>query len=474
MMKKRWITVSIMLLVALSLWAYVNPGYQSPVINVVEATAPAVVKIDVERTARASVDPFVDEFFRRFFGEDLSPFGAPRQESSLGSGVIFDSEGHVLTNQHVVRDAEKITITMLDGTVYEAKYIGGDTDMDIAVVKIINEGQDLPFLKFGDSDNLQIGEWAIAIGNPLGFQHTVTVGVISAVNRRIPKPDRSGGYYPDLIQTDAAINPGNSGGPLLNIHGEVIGINTAIVNPMAGVNLGFAIPINRIQMWLEDLIRYGQLRKAFLGVVVMSVDENTQKALGLESTKGALVVEVSPNSPADRYGIKPQDIIIRFDSREVEDHAHLVNLIHGKRVDEEVEIVLDRNGSSITLSVVLGQSPQERAEISEPEKPEEEEKIDGIHSEVFGLSVAALNPQLRQKYEISERVNGLVITQIDARSRSYSVGLREGMVILAFNRVEVSTIDQWLQRTESLKRGDPVALYIFIPGRGNAMVSFTL
>ena len=474
MMKKRWIVLTVILLVSLSLMAYVNPDYRSPIVNVVDATSNAVVKIDVVRTARASIDPFMDEFFRRFFGEDLSPFGVPRQETSLGSGVIFDSDGHVLTNEHVVRDAQKITITMMDGTVFDAKYIGGDSDMDIAVIQIERDNDiQLPYLTFGDSDALKIGEWAIAIGNPLGFQHTVTVGVISAINRRIPKPDRSGGYYPDLIQTDAAINPGNSGGPLLNIHGEVIGINTAIVNPMEGINLGFAIPINRIKMWLEDLIRYGKLRKAFLGVVVMSVDENTQKALGLGSTRGALVVEISPNSPAERAGMKPQDAIIRFDGKEVHDHAHLVSLIQSKRIDERVEIVLDRNGSTLTINVILGQSPEAEEAITQPD-PEPEDLPEAIRSDLFGFSVAELSPDLRQRYDIPEQVTGVIIVDIDPQSNAYRLGIRSSMVILALNRIEVSNMDVWETRAERLQSGDSVALHLFIPGRGNAMISFSL
>ncbi|PHJ13576.1 serine protease, partial [Fervidobacterium sp. SC_NGM5_G05] len=217
----------------------VNADYQSPIVNVVKAAAPAVVKIDVVVQTEVYIDPFIREFYKQFFGDIPRQF---EESDSVGSGFIISKEGYIVTNYHVVEGAKKITVTLLNGDTYDAQYIGGDEELDIAVIKI-SPKKDLPVIELGDSDKLQIGEWAIAIGNPLGFQHAVTVGVISAVGRKIPKPDGSG-YYTNLIQTDAAINPGNSGGPLLNIYGQVIGINTAIINPSQAMNIGFAIPIN--------------------------------------------------------------------------------------------------------------------------------------------------------------------------------------------------------------------------------------
>ncbi|KUK23064.1 MAG: Protease Do, partial [Thermotoga petrophila] len=250
-MKKFFLTIAVVLMLT-SVFPYVNPDYESPIVNVVEACAPAVVKIDVVKTVKTSFfDPYFEQFFKKWFGE--LPPGFERRVASLGSGFIFDPEGYILTNYHVAGGADNITVTMLDGSKYDAEYIGGDEELDIAVIKIKASDKKFPYLEFGDSDKVKIGEWAIAIGNPLGFQHTVTVGVVSATNRRIPKPDGSG-YYVGLIQTDAAINPGNSGGPLLNIHGEVIGINTAIVNPQEAVNLGFAIPINTVKKFLDTIL----------------------------------------------------------------------------------------------------------------------------------------------------------------------------------------------------------------------------
>ncbi|HAY98110.1 MAG TPA: serine protease, partial [Mesotoga sp.] len=218
-MKKVFVVLVVVMLSVASL-ALVNEGYESPVINVVEAAGPAVVKVDVEATRKYSIrDPYgFEEFFRRFFGE------IPDQKvTGVGSGFIFSKDGYIFTNEHVVAGADKISVSLLDGNVYPAKYIGGDAELDIAVIKIEPDGADLPIVEVGDSDSLRIGEWAIAIGNPFGLKHTVTLGVISAVGRQLPKPDGNG-VYSNLIQTDAAINPGNSGGPLLNIYGQVIGI----------------------------------------------------------------------------------------------------------------------------------------------------------------------------------------------------------------------------------------------------------
>ena len=328
---KKFLVISFLLVLTLNLsvFAYVNPGYQNPVVEVVKTTADAVVKIDVVSSRTVTTDPFFDEFFRRFFGDSIDPFGYNRNrtQKTVGSGFVFDEDGHILTNYHVVANADKIQVTMLDKSVYDAEYVGGDADTDIAVIRI--KGMDsnvLPYLTFGDSSALQIGEWAIAIGNPLGFQHTVTLGVISALKRTIQVDDTKT-TYTDLIQTDAAINPGNSGGPLLNIHGEVIGINTAIINPMEGVNLGFAIPINKVKDFLEDLIKFGKLKRAYLGVRIVSIDQDTKKALNLESTKGALIVEVDKDSPAELAGLQPEDIIVSVNGAEVEDADHLVILV---------------------------------------------------------------------------------------------------------------------------------------------------
>ena len=471
-MKKIFIFGTILLVLSMTLFGYVNPDYKNPVINVVNATADAVVKIDVEKTVTTSVDPFMEEFFKRFFGEQQNPFGTERKQNSLGSGFIFDSDGHILTNEHVVRGAEKIKVTLFSGKIYDAEYIGGDSEMDIAIIKITNEnGSDFPYLEFGDSDNLQIGQVAIAIGNPLGFQHTVTTGVVSATERQIPKPDNSG-YYTNLIQTDAAINPGNSGGPLLNIHGEVIGINTAIVNPTSGTNLGFAIPINDVNMFIEDLIKYGKLQKPQIGVKIMNIDENTKDALDLNSTEGAIVVEVTPKSPADEAGIKPQDIILKFLGEDVKNKEQLASMIRKQEIGKIATITIDRNGEIIELEVEL--LPPEET-VSTEEKPVTKEEITNEKdSKLLGLSVAELTDSLRREYKISDSVDGLFISDVDNASLAYRMGLRRGAVLLSINRQNLQTIEEFEKTTSRLKKGHSVALYVFIPGEGSLMLSFPL
>ncbi|HPE68998.1 MAG TPA: Do family serine endopeptidase [Thermotogota bacterium] len=455
-------------------FAYVNADYQSPITAVVKATADAVVKIDVERTGTVVSDPFFDEFFRRFFGEDLDNFGYNRKESSVGSGFVFDEKGHILTNFHVVENADSIRVTLLDGTVYDAEYIGGDAEMDIAVIQVTNgDVSNLPRLSFGDSDSLQIGEWAIAIGNPLGFQHTVTAGVISALERRIPKPDGDG-YYNNLIQTDAAINPGNSGGPLLDIHGEVIGINTALVNPMEGVNLGFAIPVNIVKSFLDEIIRFGKIQKAYLGVTIMAIDEDTQKALGLSSQKGALIVEVAPDSPAQKVGLKPQDIILEINGNIVENHSHLSGLIRSFSSGAIVSLKVDRDGQILNIQVSLGtlEEEEQTATVQEQAPPLPDTSL--VYLDILGFSVNELDEAQRQQWGIPASVNGVVISEVQEGSVPEKMGIEPGAVLISINRQSVTTVAKLQSIVDNLQEGDSVALYLFIPNQGYFMASFPL
>ena len=458
----------------LSVFAYVNPGYQNPVVEVVKTTADAVVKIDVVSSRTVTTDPFFDEFFRRFFGDSMDPFGYNRNrtEKTVGSGFVFDEEGHILTNYHVVANADKIQVTMLDKSVYEAEYVGGDAESDIAVIKIKEmDSNMLPYLSFGDSSTLQIGEWAIAIGNPLGFQHTVTLGVVSALNRTIQVDDTQT-TYTDLIQTDAAINPGNSGGPLLNIHGEVIGINTAIINPMEGVNLGFAIPINKVKNFLDDLITFGKLKKAYLGVRIVSIDEDTKNALNLENNKGALIVEVEKNSPAEAAGLQPQDIIVSVNGAIVEDADHLVSMVRTEKIGNIVNLEIDRNGSKMTFSVTLAELEDTEAAASAPitVKPTEET----IVSEILGFTVAPLTASTRSELSIPNNVEGLLISEVDADSAAYQLGIRKNAVLISINRQTLKTLEAFDQLEKALKKGSSVALYLYIPGQGSVFVSYPI
>ncbi|HNR64655.1 MAG TPA: Do family serine endopeptidase [Thermotogota bacterium] len=473
---KKFLMISAILIMTLNLsvFAYVNPGYQNPVVEVVKTTADAVVKIDVVSSRTVTTDPFFDEFFRRFFGDSMDPFGYNRNrtEKTVGSGFVFDEEGHILTNYHVVANADKIQVTMLDKSVYEAEYVGGDAESDIAVIKIKEmDSNMLPYLSFGDSSTLQIGEWAIAIGNPLGFQHTVTLGVVSALNRTIQVDDTQT-TYTDLIQTDAAINPGNSGGPLLNIHGEVIGINTAIINPMEGVNLGFAIPINKVKNFLDDLITFGKLKKAYLGVRIVSIDEDTKNALNLENNKGALIVEVEKNSPAEAAGLQPQDIIVSVNGAIVEDADHLVSMVRTEKIGNIVNLEIDRNGSKMAFSVTLAELEDTETAASAPitVKPTEET----IVSEILGFTVAPLTASTRSELSIPNNVEGLLISEVDADSAAYQLGIRKNAVLISINRQTIKTLEAFDQLEKALKKGSSVALYLYIPGQGSVFVSYPI
>jgi len=473
---KKFLMISAILVMTLNLsvFAYVNPGYQNPVVEVVKTTADAVVKIDVVSSRTVTTDPFFDEFFRRFFGDSMDPFGYNRNrtEKTVGSGFVFDEEGHILTNYHVVANADKIQVTMLDKSVYEAEYVGGDAESDIAVIKIKEmDSNMLPYLSFGDSSTLQIGEWAIAIGNPLGFQHTVTLGVVSALNRTIQVDDTQT-TYTDLIQTDAAINPGNSGGPLLNIHGEVIGINTAIINPMEGVNLGFAIPINKVKNFLDDLITFGKLKKAYLGVRIVSIDEDTKNALNLENNKGALIVEVEKNSPAEAAGLQPQDIIVSVNGAIVEDADHLVSMVRTEKIGNIVNLEIDRNGSKMAFSVTLSELEDTETAASAPitVKPTEET----IVSEILGFTVAPLTASTRSELSIPNNVEGLLISEVDADSAAYQLGIRKNAVLISINRQTIKTLEAFDQLEKALKKGSSVALYLYIPGQGSVFVSYPI
>ncbi len=453
---KKLLAVVAILVASVAVFAYLNPDYESPVVAVVEQCAPAVVKVEaVKYTTSPYFDPFMEEFFKRWFG--YNPFGGTQQSTSLGSGFIFDKEGLILTNEHVVDGSKDITVTLLDGKSYKAEYIGGDEELDIAVLKI-KPDRDLPILEFGDSDNLKIGEWAIAIGNPLGFQHTVTIGVVSATGRRIPKPDGSG-YYTNLIQTDAAINPGNSGGPLLNIHGQVIGINTAIINPTEAVNLGFAIPINTVKRFVNQLVQTGKTQKAYLGVRLMTVTENLAKAMGLKTNQGVLVVQVLENSPAERYGLKENDVILKLDNVSVSTDAELVSLIHSHVPGDTVKIVVNRSGKEIVLTVTLGSSAEENAESTVAAK------------EFAGIVVDDIKDTDRETYSLPSALKGVIVRQVKNSSQ-----IQTGDVIyqMAVNgkSLSITSVEDWNSTVSKIKQGDFVAIFVYRKG-AKMIYSFT-
>ncbi|TYB95664.1 MAG: Do family serine endopeptidase [Kosmotoga sp.] len=454
-MLKRLLVLTVLILVAFSGLAYLNPDYQSPVNNVVKECAPAVVKIDVVSTqAYSPLDAFTEEFFKKFFGEIPE---TQRKRETLGSGFIFSKDGYILTNEHVVTNADQITVTLLNGDKYEAKYVGGDAELDIAVIKIDPGDKELPVLETGDSNNISIGEWAIAIGNPLGFQHTVTVGVISAKGRQIPKPSGEG-YYSNLIQTDASINPGNSGGPLLNIHGQVIGINTAIVSSQYGSALGFAIPINLAMRFVDQLIKTGMVEKAYLGVYGRTVDENTAKSIGLKIESGALITDVIKNSPADKAGLKTQDVIVKVNNLKIESFEELVAVIHSYTPESTVNLTVNRFGEEIKVEVKLGHQDDEEGKIDEERY--EDNKL--------GMVVGKILPEDRERLSISEGINGVIVRELTDYNYAAKLGLQKDDLIVKMSingqQYQINNIADYKKLVENIAKGDYVAIFIYRQG----------
>ncbi|AEX86368.1 serine protease [Marinitoga sp. 1135] len=446
---KKLVMALMMVVLTVSTFAFVNPDYVSPVVKVVNEAAPAVVNIEAVGHKKASIDPFFEDFYKRFFGE--TPWTQDREFKALGTGFIFDKRGYILTNFHVVEDADEITITTLEGKKYKAKYVGGDKDLDIAVLQVKTNDK-LPVIELGDSDNIQIGEWAIAIGNPLGFKHTVTLGVVSAVHRKLPKPDGQGAYA-DLIQTDAAINPGNSGGPLLNIHAQVIGINTAIVNPQEGQNLGFAIPINFAKRFAEALINNGKVSKAYLGVYVQDVTESLAKTFGLNTTKGAFVSDVVKDSPAEKAGIKPGDVILKIDNKEIDSADELVYIVKTYPAGEHIKVVVNRKGREIEYEVILA---------------EREEFAKTTDKYYLGIKVRDLTPEDINELNLPKEMYGVMVEDVADNSEAQYINIKKGDIIMELyingKGIKLKSVKDFQKYAAKIKKGDYIGFILYRDG----------
>lgn len=318
--------------------------------KIVEQTGPAVVKIEtVTKVQSRSVNPFGDDpFFRQFFGDDFLGEPETKESQGLGSGFIISKDGYILTNNHVIAGAEQVKVYLTSRQEpYEGKVVGTDAELDLAVVKI-EAGSDLPILKLGDSNQTKVGNWVIAIGNPYGLDHTVTVGVISAKGRPVQTVDTE---YKDLIQTDASINPGNSGGPLINLAGEVVGINTAINAEAQGI--GFAIPSYTVQQVLDQLLETGKVIRPWLGVYIQPVTEELAKYFGMDKPDGALISSIQENSPAHKAGIKRGDVILEFNGKHISNPSDLQNAVQGSKIGDKVTVLVYRNKSVVTINVTI-------------------------------------------------------------------------------------------------------------------------
>lgn len=401
-------------------------------------------------------DPF-EEFFKRFFGD--MPQREFRQRG-LGSGFILSEDGYIVTNNHVVEKANDIEVVLEDGERYKAKVIGKDPKTDVALLKIEPKHK-LPAAALGDSDKLEIGDWVIAVGNPFGLGHTVTAGIVSAKGRSLGL-----GAYDDFIQTDAAINPGNSGGPLFNLQGQVVGVNTAIV--AGGQGIGFAIPIDLAKSIISQLKGTGKVVRGWLGVLVQQITPEIADGLGLSEPKGALVSDVTPGSPADKAGIKRQDIITEFNGQKISDMQELPRLVASTTPGTQVQLKLLRNKKEQTVSLKLAELPEEVAKAGGPGGQQIEHNL--------GLVVQEINPQIQRHLGIEDS-QGVIITNVEQGSLAEEAGLRPRDIIVEINRKQIKNLDEYRKAIDSVKTGqtalllvkrDKNTLYIALKVEGNA------
>ena len=409
-----------------------------------EEVTPAVVNISVTGKAKMQRNPlFDDPFFRRFFDLPNQGPAVPRQSQSVGSGVIVDArKGYVLTNHHVIADADEITVTLLDRRRLEAKLVGSDEGTDIALLRI--DADRLKALPMGDSTSLKVGDFVVAIGNPFGLGQTVTSGIVSALGRSGLNIEG----YEDFIQTDASINPGNSGGALVDLDGRLVGINTAIIAPAGGnVGIGFAVPTHMVKGVMEQLLEYGEVRRGRLGVIIQDVTPDLAEALDLDTVEGAVVTQVEPDSAAEKAGIKAGDVIIEVDKQPVAGSAALRNLIGLMRVGEEVDITLLRDGRRRTVEAEIGKAGAATSLAGGRTLPK--------------LSGAEFRDLQRGDPQYGD-VQGVLVAQVEQGSPAWRNGLRGGDIILAVNRRAVTTVDTLSQALEAATSA--VALNIL---RGN-------
>jgi len=409
-----------------------NKAYE----RIAQSVTPAIVAIQSTQVIKVQQSPFMmDPFFRQFFGNML-PFGIPReqQEHALGSGVIVSADGYIVTNNHVVSKATEIKVVLSDNRNFKGKVVGADPQTDIAVVKI--NATNLPVAPFGDSGQMKVGDTVMAFGNPFGQRFTVTRGSVSALGRSLADPDK----FEDFIQTDAAINPGNSGGALVNVRGQVIGINTAIISGNSGpggegsfIGIGFAIPSNTAKHVMEDLIKTGKVSRGYLGVIIKGLDEAFAKQFKVPDTAGALVDEVTPGGPADKAGIKIGDVIRRLNGQSVEGSEQLTAMITNLNPGSEVKLDILRDGQPMTIHVTLGERPANLSAIPGVGKAPSEGALRGI-------TVQNLTSDLRDQLSLPPNVRGVVISNLDPDSPAAQSGMQPGDVIESINRHPVNSV----------------------------------
>ncbi len=420
------------------------------------AVSPAVVNISTTKVVRRDSSPLFDDPFFDFFNP-FRDFKAPKKwkEQSLGSGVIVSPDGYIITNNHVIEQADEIRVILFDKRSFKARIIGADPKTDVALVKI--DAGSLPTVRWGDSDKLQVGEFVLAIGNPFGLSHTVTMGIISAVGRaNVGIAD-----YEDFIQTDAAINPGNSGGPLVNIRGELIGINTAIFSKSGGYQgIGFAVPSNMVRLVMDQLQQKGKVTRGWLGVTIQELTPELAQKFGIRNAKGALVGDISKGSPAERAGLRRGDVIIEFNGKKITDPGHLRNMVSQAKAGSQISLLVLRGDKELRIPVVIAELPKDIAESAPGVSPEE------APSEVLsGLSVMELTREIARQLGLRKDEKGVVIARVEPGSGADEAGIRKGDIIQEIDRKKIEGLTDYTRIVSGIKPGDTVLLFINRGGR---------
>ncbi len=475
--------VTLFAFVVLAIWAL---GVQAaraqgpaPVADLAEQLSPAVVNISTSQKVSGSdgvpvpnvpegtpFREFFEEFFKKQEEQGQAPRNRPnrrRNANSLGSGFVIDADGTVITNNHVIDGADEIEVIFNDGRRLKAELVGKDAKTDIAVLKVKSDTP-LPFVEFGDSSTLRVGDWVMAIGNPFGLGGTVTLGIVSAMNRNI-----NAGPYDDFIQTDASINRGNSGGPLFSMDGKVVGVNTAIISPSGGsIGIGFSVPSATARNVIDQLIEFGETRRGWLGVRIQNVTEDLAESLGLDKAHGALVADVTATSPAEKAGVKAGDVVVTLDGKEMKDSRQLSRAVGQLAPDTTVVVGVLRKGKPLDIEVTLGRLETGEKLVQAADSKKAAEAAGTADVEILGLKVEELSDELRSKFKVPEKVQGVIVSEVDADGAAADKQLRPGDVIAEVGDVKASSPAELAKAVDdAVKAGDNSILMLVLRAQRN-------
>ncbi len=442
--------------------------------DLAERLSPAVVNISTSQTVeRPDIGPRIpelpegspfEEFFKDFFDRRGGQGNGPsqRQVQSLGSGFVIDPKGFIVTNNHVIENADEIVVNFANGDSLDAELVGTDPKTDLALLKLTEEPTtDIPFVNFGDSDSARVGDWVIAIGNPFGLGGSVSAGIISARNRNI-----NSGPYDDFLQTDAAINRGNSGGPLFDMAGDVIGVNTAIYSPTGGsVGVGFSVPSNIAMNVIDQLREFGEIRRGWIGVRIREVSEELAEGLELDKPRGALVEDVTQDGPADEGGIEIGDVILSFDGKDIEEMRDLPRAVAETPAGDTVRVIISRRGKTQTLKLSVGLLDAEGNALSDEE--EEDEVSDVPSEQILGMTMLALDRKQREAFELDPEQKGVVVTDVESTSAAARKGLRRGDVIVEVAQDAVSSPEEVIEKVEAEREEGKSSVLLLVSRAGD-------